>query len=73
MTSAKAIIASALHSGKPTIVGLMKLCDITGAQLAERVDVYPSTVSHWVTGKTEPPGAVYAYLELLAKVRAIAN
>ena len=49
---------------------LMADCELSGAELARRVDVFPSTVSTWMTGKSEPPGAVIAYLELLAWVRS---
>jgi len=44
---------------------------LTGAALAERVDVARSTVSSWTTGKVEPPGAVLAYLQLLAEVKRL--
>jgi DNA-binding transcriptional regulator YiaG len=40
--------------------------------LANRIDVYPSTVSTWTTGKTKTPGAVIAYLELLATIKRLA-
>ena len=59
------------YSGKPNMVVLMKAAGVTGAQLAQQVDVFQSTVSNWRTGKSSVPGAVIAYLELLAKVRAL--
>jgi DNA-binding transcriptional regulator YiaG len=48
-------------------------CDMTGAELARRVDVFPSTVSAWVNARTDVPGAVLAYLTLLSKVRDTAK
>ena len=51
----------------------MAKCGLTGAQLARRVDVHESTVSHWRTGEHAAPGAVLAYLELLAAVRRAAT
>jgi DNA-binding transcriptional regulator YiaG len=63
--------SSARHSGNPNFPTLLSDAGITASELARRIDVFPSTVSTWTTGKTTPPGAVIAYLELLAKVRAI--
>jgi len=51
--------------------GLLGETGLTGAELAKRVDVHPNTVSQWKTGAVEPPGAVIAYLDLLAKVKAL--
>lgn len=70
MKSANLTIVSAQYSGKPKIITLMAECEVSSADLARRVDVFPSTVSAWVTGKATPPGAVFAYLKLLAKVRS---
>lgn len=41
---------------------------LSGADLARRVGVHPSTVSSWVKGSAKPPGAVIAYLRLLSAV-----
>jgi transcriptional regulator with XRE-family HTH domain len=62
---------SAGASAFPKIVHLLKECGLNAAELARRVDVFPSTVSSWTTGKTATPGAVIAYLELLASIRRI--
>lgn len=66
-------VAGGQHSGKPKIGRLLKDCGLSGAELARRVGVFPSTVSSWVTGRTESPGAVLAYLELLRSIRVIAR
>jgi DNA-binding transcriptional regulator YiaG len=55
----------------PNFKDLLRLCDISQSELAQRVDVYPSTVSAWANGKREVPGAVMAYLELLAAIRRL--
>lgn len=55
------------------ITTLLETAKLTGAELARRVDVHPNTVSNWTSGKSDPPGAVIAYLELLIKVRALAQ
>jgi DNA-binding transcriptional regulator YiaG len=47
-------------------------CSLTNAELAKRIDVFPSTVSAWTTGKRSTPGAVIAYLELLATIKRLA-
>lgn len=52
---------------------LMAECHMTGARLARAVDVHPNTVARWATGKAQVPGAVLAYLTLLAKVKALAR
>lgn len=72
MSSANLKIVRTPYSGKPNnkLVSMLADCNLTSAELARRVDVFPSTVSAWVTGKATPPGAVFAYLDLLAKVRS---
>lgn len=55
----------------PNIATLLKDCDLTSAELSKRIKVYPSTVSGWMTGRHKPPGAVIAYLRLLAQVKAL--
>jgi len=55
------------------ITETMKLCGLSASALARAVDVHPNTVSAWVTGKARTPGAVIAYLELLAKVRSLSQ
>jgi DNA-binding transcriptional regulator YiaG len=50
---------------------LMHETGLSGAQLARRVGVHESTVSHWRTGLHDVPGAVIAYLDLLAQVRRL--
>jgi transcriptional regulator with XRE-family HTH domain len=72
MSSAKANVVALPYSVSPKIKVLMDECGITGAELARRIDVFPSTVSAWVGGKPVP-GAVIAYLELLTKVRSAAR
>lgn len=47
-------------------------CRITGAELGRRIDVHANTVTAWTSGKRPVPGAVMAYLDLLAKVKALA-
>lgn len=42
------------------------------ADLARRVGVHPNTVSAWATDKKTMPGAVKAYLDLLAKIKELA-
>ena len=59
------------HNPK-TIRALIKQCGLTNAALARKINVHQSTVSSWTTGRTESPGAVIAYLELRAKLRALA-
>lgn len=56
---------------KSSLNALMNDCQLSGAKLAERVNVHPNTVANWRNGKTPIPGAVLAYLELLAKVRSL--
>jgi len=56
---------------KSVLNDMMRECRLSGAKLAERVSVHPNTVSNWRNGKTPIPGAVIAYLELLAKVRSL--
>ena len=46
-------------------------CRMTGSELARRCRVHENTVTNWRTGRSPVPGAVFAYLELLAKVKAI--
>lgn len=61
-------------ASEPTHKRLNKLlddCGMSGALLARRVDVHSNTVTNWRNGHTEIPGAVFAYLALLAKVKAI--
>lgn len=53
----------------PRYLDLMGKTGLSGAELARRVRVSENTASHWRTGKTEVPGAVIAYLELLATIR----
>lgn len=50
---------------------LMSECRISGAKLASICDVHVNTVSNWRTGKIGAPGMLFAYLELLAKVKSI--
>jgi len=47
--------------------------DMKQAELAAAIEVTPRTVSLWTTGKARVPGAVFAYLELLKKVRTLAQ
>ncbi len=63
--------ATGAHSGNPNFAALLADAGISASELARRIDVFPSTVSTWTTGKTTPPGAAIAYLKLLAKVRAL--
>lgn len=49
----------------------MQASGMSGAELSRRIDVHPSTVSSWSTGKVQPSGAVLAYLDLLARVKAL--
>lgn len=60
--------ASGLYS---EFTKLMAETDLSGAELARRIDVFPSTVSSWATGKVDPPGAVMAYLRLLSQVKRV--
>ena len=73
MISASPNIASGQHARSTKLKALMADCDMTGAELARRVDVFPSTVSAWVNARTDVPGAVLAYLTLLSKVRDTAK
>lgn len=41
------------------------------AEFADRIGVHPNTVSKWMTGKTEVPGPVVAYVVLAAKVKGL--
>jgi DNA-binding transcriptional regulator YiaG len=45
---------------------------MTSARLARAIEVHPNTVARWTTGKAKVPGAVITYLELLAKLKALA-
>jgi DNA-binding transcriptional regulator YiaG len=54
------------YSDFPNLLGA---CGLSSADLARRVGVHPSTVSSWTTGRARPPGAVIAYLRLLAAIR----
>lgn len=71
MPTPKANVASGPYSGIPKITALLAESGLSAAELARRIDVFPSTVSAWQSGKHETPGAVVAYLSLLAKVRAL--
>ncbi len=51
----------------------MSQTGLSGAELGRRVRVSENTVSRWRTGQTEVPGAVIAYLELLATIRKAAE
>lgn len=42
----------------------------SGAELARRVDVSPSTAYKWIK-RGEAPGAVIAYLDLILRFRAL--
>lgn len=55
----------------PNFKEMLKACDLSQSELAERLDVYPSTVSAWANGKREVPGAAMAYLELLFAIRRL--
>lgn len=55
------------------IADLMLRCKLSGAELGRRVDVHENTVRNWRNGHTVAPGAVFAYLELLASLREIAR
>ena len=59
------------HARFANIATLLKDCGLTSAELAKRIQVYPSTVSGWMTGRHKPPGAVIAYLSLLAQIKAL--
>lgn len=50
---------------------LMQVVGLSQSQLAARIDTHVNTVSRWSTDQNEPPGAVLAYLRLLARVRAL--
>ena len=63
--------AASLYPRNQDFRRLMREIAMKGAELARRVDVHPNTVSCWATDRSEVPGAVLAYLELLAKVRAL--
>ena len=65
-----AIVAGCPHE---RFANLMAECRLSNAGLARRVSVAASTVSHWRTGKHDVPGAVLAYLHLLATVKRAAN
>jgi DNA-binding transcriptional regulator YiaG len=47
---------------------LMDACDISSAELARRMDVYPNTVTGWTSGRHPVPGSVLAYMRLLNKI-----
>lgn len=44
---------------------------LSQAELARRMDVTERTVSLWTTGKGRVPGAVLAYLDLLAEIMCV--
>ncbi len=51
----------------------MKASGLSGAELARRIDVHPNTVTGWTLERHKAPGAVLAYLKLLADVRRCAG
>jgi transcriptional regulator with XRE-family HTH domain len=59
--------------GERRLKSLLSECSLTGAELARRVDVHPNTVSAWMTGSRSIPGAVIAYLTLLAEVKRLSS
>jgi DNA-binding transcriptional regulator YiaG len=50
---------------------MLKRTGMKQAEFARTIDMKPTTVSRWATGWQRPPGIVWAYLELKARVKEL--
>lgn len=55
------------------LAGALKAAGWTKKEFAKRAGVHPNTVTAWVMGRREVPGIVVAYLDLIARLRALAD
>lgn len=64
-------IGPSLHHKNDEFRRLLRETGLNQSELAERIDTHANTISGWFTNKAKPPGAVLAYLRLLARVQAL--